>query len=535
MLVFIWGYRKMLKREQADKDEVIFETEIISFKNRVIQHRWVNNAVISAAVALPMLALAVPSTPRFIKGISLLLGSVFAFSSYSISNMRSDEEKIYSSYLEINKEQYKKSIANELATAQIFDEITNQINLRKSMVTLPPQAQLEYGDIYGIPQGLYSDLFDVAEDEPVIDNSHVKTSYVSGKSGVTTSKVTVNPLTVRYPQYIKEGSGWIEDLINLSLHPDMNKRHNHHFGIFGNTQDGKTTLCGYMVKMMSEKAQTTVVCHDAKSIPNTVGINNWMCEFTTKVDGYENTDTWLDVIDDYSQNQLTQANQLGNNLSDLPELVIIQDEANTVYGCGKGDGRYINGRMANNLVNSWKFAITNLAGCKGHMILMGQSPLRGDIGISTVARDNMCIVTMGSSCNYVLDPKNRTNFIKNPDKQMIDSLTVISQTLTKQGVRFALVIPTRGQPFIGLIPNLNKAGGDEGDIKNTPDTPDIPDIPNTPPDSNKDIIDNIREWISRCRDEGLTVDKEDIRNLWLRLTGEVLTDNGLDYLISILM
>lgn len=516
----------MLKRYESEHDEVIFETEINSFRNKVLQHRWVNQAVISAAVALPLMALGVPSTPRFIKGMSLGLGAIFGYASHSIAKMRENEEKIYSSYLEINKEQYKKSIVSELATAEIFQDITNQINLRKSMTNLPPQAQLEYGEMYGIPQGLYADLFEMGERESVNDDTVV--SHVdSGESGVMPATKVTNPLVAKYPEYIREGIEWIDGLVETSTHPDMNKRYNHHFGLFGGTQDGKTTLCGLMVKMMTDRVEATVICHDAKNTPTTgVGINSWLCDFTTKVDGYQNTETWLDILDDYSQQQLAMASQVGGNLEGVPELITIQDEANTVYGCGKGDGRYITSRMANSLLSSWKFVITNLAGCKGHMILMGQSPLRGDIGISTSCRDNMCIIAMGGSCNYVLDPKNRANFIRNPDKNLIDSLTVISQSLIKQGKRFALVIPTRGHPFIGLIPNIKKeAVGYEK--KQTE--------PNHPPASNTDIIENIREWYTQCQSEGIEIDKEDIRTLWHKLTGELLTDVGLDYLISLVI
>ena len=523
----------MLQRRESDNDSVIFETEINIFRIQVLQHRWINQAVISAAVALPLIALAVPSTPRFIKGMSLGLGAIFGYASHSIAKMRENEEKIYSSYLEINKEQYKKSIVSELATAEIFQDITNQINLRKSMATLPPQAQLEYGEMYGIPQGLYADLFQSDEREPVSDVAD--TSYVvSGESGVRVATKVSNPLVAKYPEYIREGMMWIEELVESSTHPDMNKRYNHHLGIFGGTQDGKTTLCGLLVKMMTERVEASVICHDAKNTPGGK-INNWMCEFTAKIDGYENTENWLELLDDYIQQQMAMASDVGGNLDSIPELIAIQDEANTAYGTGKGDGRYITARMANSLLSSWKFVITNLAGCKGHLILMGQSPLRGDIGISNSCRDNMCIITMGNSCNYVLDPKNRANFIRNPDKRMIQSLTVISQSLTKQGVRFALVIPTRGQPYIGLIPDIRKEA--VGTSKTSPDEPreEPREEPPPHPDSNTDILESIRLWYKQCQNEGLEVDKEDIRTLWQKLTGELLTDVGLNYLMSLVI
>lgn len=511
----------MLQRRKTDEDTVMFESEINGFRTQVHQHRWVNQAVIAAAVVLPMVSLAVPSTPRFIKGMSLLLGSVFGYASYTIAKMREDEEKIYASYLDINKEQYKRSLASEMATTEVYEEITNQINLRKSMATLPPQAQLEYAEIYGIPQGLYADLFSQpVGNTDVLDDSSSVGHPIDG--GVMKNKVTVHPLVQRYPQYVRDGHDWIDELVSASTHPDMNLRHNHHYGIFGFTQDGKTTLAGHLVNLLSSRQPTTVICHDAKNTPGN-NVNDWSCEFTVKIDGYENTDLWCDTMSQYVTRQLNEA-------GGVTELVIIQDEANTVYGRGRG-GAGVSPRLATRLLGEWQKAITNLAGCRGHMVFLGQSPLSTDVGLTTMARDNMCLLVLGKSTSYVLDKRNIGNFIRNGDRDMVESLSQICNYLLERRERFALVIPTRGQPFVGLIPNLRSP-------QSSPPSPTPPQESNplhSTPES--DIIIRIREWYHQCLSEGLSDDdmREDIRKLWKQLTGELLTDDGLDYLMSIII
>ncbi|MFM6917036.1 MAG: hypothetical protein ACKPKT_05600, partial [Dolichospermum sp.] len=253
-------------------------------------------------------------------------------------------------------------------------------------------------------------------------------------------------LAAQYPEYIRLDDRWVDELCDSSSCQNMSNRANHHFSFWGETQSGKSTLAGVFINKIAAKSQgaALVFGSDPKNY-----VTRWLCKFSRKFDGFkENLDQWVTFatkIIDARQEQFKD-NRKGEGLN---EIFLIQDEVNVVYGEGKGLPGQVPKETALNLCAMWNYIINFTAAMKIHGIFMGQNPLSGFTGFSRPALKNICFICLGKVSSYVLG--NPTGFL-NVKPEVIDLLKNVCELLDKQSVRYALVVPTRGNPCIALIP-----------------------------------------------------------------------------------
>lgn len=547
--------------------------EIDSLTLEIYQKRLINAAIVSIAISLPATALFVPNQPGNSKLFQLLTGSFAGLASAVISKSREDIENQYEAYLKLNRETNKLEIKNRFVKQQFTLDVAKDVSIAEFLKVngIHPQAIAEYVQRNNLPIGLIADV--LPQSTPASETQSTSTSSFQNQSVAKpnseildlhinkTASALIKAVAARYPDYVRIDEKWIDDLIKAASDQNMSKRFNHHFLIVAESQAGKSTLAGVIangIARLSEKPAVIAV-HDAKKKPGKKDITRWLCEFTYKVDGYENAVNWANLMETLASEQLDLVSESGGSCEGVRELILMQDEHNTVYGKGKGYGKFIDSDCATALQAQWLFATTNLAGAKGHFISMGQSPLSGDTGFSLPAMNNTCFIAMGETSSYILDAKNRSNYVRNISEEYLNVLQQTCELFQKEGLRYCLVRPTRGNPFVAIIPEFNvDAVGkqpqperspkpetvleveetEEPETETEPQTQRSPDV--TPASSVQSSIEDVykrmRKWLEMCYEKyGIYPHNDHIKQAWYEETGVMLTDPALEYLISKLM
>ena len=541
------------------------DSEIEALSKEAIEKRWIHGLIASASVVFPLMALIVPNQSVEAKLSQLGTGTLYGAASAYIARARDGLERRLESLLALNTDLHKSEVINRYAFAKLMGDITRDANLAQELLTkLPPSAAIEYAQRNQLPIGYFNHLLQPANEPPAsIEPSPVCKALPVAKpdSDVVDLHIDRKALSVienvakKYPDYIRVNAGWIDELIESSTRHDMKKRANHHFGIFAATQGGKSTLAGVLAKGIADRSQSPAIIaiHDAKKIEGLKDLTRWLCGHTYKIDGYKAADKWADLMDRLSHQQMVDAsNKGGGNCDGLRELVLIQDELNTCYGGGKGLVNQINVDTVRALQEQWQFAITNLAGSKGHIIFMGQTPLAGDTGITLAMQNNLALIMLGNTVSYILEPKNRANYIRNVSEEILDTMLKTAELMQSSGIRYCLVRPTVGNPYLAIVPEFDvdsigiDAGVDAVDCEENEDEDLWGDIPpqqqlsslieNEPTPASIDIetiIDLMRDWCNECFDSyGVYPTDEQISQAWQAQTGEILTDAGLKLLIE---
>ncbi|MCG6138946.1 MAG: hypothetical protein MET45_30925, partial [Nostoc sp. LLA-1] len=174
-----------------------------------------------------------------------------------------------------------------------------------------------------------------------------------------------------YPKYIRLDPDWIDELCIAASHQNMSKRSNHHFYFAGGTQSGKSTLAGVLINKIAAHSHgaAAVVGSDPKD-----GVTRWLCKFSRKFDGMETLGQWVTFASTLIDKRKEAIAQSGTD--PMPELFMLQDEVDSVYGGGKGFPGKVSKKQAEELQALWNYMIKFTAGLKCHGIFMGQSPLR---------------------------------------------------------------------------------------------------------------------------------------------------------------
>ena len=323
-------------------------------------------------------------------------------------------------------------------------------------------------------------------------------------------------LAAEHPEYIRIDNNWIDELCDSSALQNMSDRANHHFGLWGETQSGKSTLAGVIINKIAAQSQGAayVIGSDPKNF-----VTRWLCKFSRKFEGLETLPEWITfattIID--ARQQEYKNNRKGEG---LPEIFLIQDEVNVVYGGGKGlpgtGKKQVTKETALNLQGMWNYVINFTAAMKIHGVFMGQNPLSGCTGFSRPSYKNICFIALGKVSSYILS--NPADFL-NVKTDILDLLKEVCELLDKQSVRYALVIPTRGNPYIALIPVFN--------IDDLEQSQEPPHTSQPTPQDNINPYQIIKDWIKQL---GRNPTDSELIQAWQEVTGIALTSDALQLL-----
>jgi len=572
----------MLKKLTGLSGKPFLGDEIDQLAVEVIQKRFIQAALMISAAAFPITAAFVPNQPQPWKLGQLGLGSLLGLASAYVSKQREEGEIRYESNLKLNRSVYKHEVTNRYAKEQMIGDVARDASVKRALVQSVDAITLHgvfaYAERFGLPQGLFSDLVPA---QPPASEDEVKTARELKNIGIAspnqdlidthidkTAAAVIRSMAAKYPDYVRIDGRWVLELIESSTEHKMGKRANHHFLITAETQAGKSTLAGVLARGIAQRSQAPAVVagHDAKKIPGMKDITKWLCQFTEgyKIDGYVNSQKWATFLSGLMDEQFELGSEAGVTMEGVRELVIIQDELNTIFGGGKGLPGKIEQKTAEMLQGIWLYLVTNYAGLKTHGIFMGQSPLSGDTGFSRPSLKNLCFIAMGQNSSYILD--NPKNFLSHTNDEVLKVLSTACEMFEKEELRYALVRPTRGNAYVAIIPEFDTEGILNGNLDSLdvdseevvdddePETVAPQKAPvakvetqspkvtapweTTPPPASESsdvnlIFAKMKSWIEECYLQyGRYPRPEHIKQVWEAETKTILSETTLQYLLE---
>ncbi|MCG6138797.1 MAG: hypothetical protein MET45_30100 [Nostoc sp. LLA-1] len=467
--------------------------------------------------ASAVVCLSVPffvNTDRIMTGMLLGAGTISAGLFGLSAQISESKEKIYQS---LNKAELK-ALKQHLQGEAVYDNITTGIAAKRKVAAyinkLPVQERMRFMAEYGL-QGLVVLPEPPAKPtapRPGIPNPEIADIDETEVQEIVNPDVSANlqAIAQAYPKYIRLDPNWIDELCIAASHQNMSQRSNHHFYFAGGTQSGKSTLAGVLINKIAARSHgaAAVVGSDPKD-----GVTRWLCKFSRKFDGMETLGQWVTfattLIDKRKEAIAT------GGTDPMPELFLVQDEVDSVYGGGKGFPGKVSKKQAEQLQALWNYMIKFTAGLKCHGIFMGQSPLSGATGFSRPELKNVCFIAMGQTASYILD--NPKDFI-NVKAEVLQVLQHTCELLDEAGTRYALVVPTRSNPFVALIPEFEIAQMEQKPPQDT-----------TKAEESVDWYEAIKEWADIL---GRRPTPDELKQAWNKLTGQQLNDKGVSLLME---
>ena len=468
-----------------------------------------------------------PSLNNEVKLIQQLFGLFSGACFTAEAYRRKHKEKFYKSIEDANHAIVKEQLKGTFTYEQCKNAIESKRELAGYVNRLPEMERGRWMQSYGL-QGLVElpEIQQAVIDEPrqlagsrTIPNPEIATVDERVVQAIInpSTRQLLEELAAQYPSYIRIDDEWVDELCESSARQKMSERANHHFSFWGETQSGKSTLAGVFINKIAAKSQqpAMVFGSDPKNY-----LTAWLCKFSRKFDGFKNNlDHWVTfatkVID--SRQDQFKHNRKGEGLG---EIFLIQDEVNVVYGEGKGLPGQVPKETAMNLCAMWNYIINFTAAMKIHGIFMGQNPLSTYTGFSRPALKNICFLALGKVSNYVLT---KMSELLNVKAEILDLFSQVCELLDKEEVRYALVIPTRGNPFIALIPVF--------DIDAMEQTNDSQDEPQ-PQKNTADYYVILVQWVKSL---GRQPTADELKAAWKHLTEQELNDKGVELLTTKLM
>jgi len=528
----------------------LFNSHIDELSLECYQKRLMQTAISFGAVCSVGAALIAPNQPKQQLGWQLFLGSALGFTSAYINQSRRDVEARFKSFTEMNREQFKSNIKNEFKMASAQTDIMGELKLAQFIRTLPPSAQERYSlrfQLEGLGLGGR-----VIEDSEELSNQGGSQSFQGRANNLASpnleikeqiidkdNKAILKNLSSQYPKLLRTDGEWVQELIVSSSNPIMSKRLNHHFYICGETQSGKSTLAGVIAEGIASLSQSpsVIAIHDAKKEPGGLDITSWLCGWTEgyKIDGLAATEQWYSLASRLSQEQTKEVSKIGSSCEGVRELILIQDEVDSIFGKGKGFGEIIPKKLAERMQTFWMYSIKYLAGLRGHMIFMGQSPLSEDTGFNRPSLSNLCFICLGQTTDYILN--NPKDFLKHMTEEEINLLKQFCKLFEDMGVRYALVRPMKGSAYVAIIPHFAKKENEisplvveNEDEKISELSSEIQDTPKNSTQessnqggSNKEIYEALVEWCLLLKEEiGHFPSPSDIQSAYKEATGNDL-------------
>jgi hypothetical protein len=470
-----------------------------------------------------------PYQNNSVKLIQQLYG-LFSAVSFTVSAYtRKQKEQTYQAIGNANHKIVTEHLKGIFAYEQSRQQIESKRDLASYVNSLPMIERDRWVRDYGlhglvdIPQMQEA----VIEQQPMqLPSSGISIPYPD-ISGVNEDMVQsiINPspmakiqaIAEQYPEYIRIDNGkWIDDLCDSASLHNMSDRANHHFMLVGGTQSGKSTLAGIIInKIAAQSHGPAIVLGSDPKDPGT----RWLCRFSRKFDGIKQLPQWITFATKVIESRKEDVANNGGSTDGIPELFLLQDEVDTVYNGGKKSANLITKETVDNLQSLWFMIAKFTAAFKCHGIFIGQSPLSEATGFSRPNIKNLCFIALGQMSSYILgNPKDFVNV--KPD--VLEALNLVCELLNKDNRRYALVVPTKGNPYVALIPQFDI----ESLKQNNTTTPPQPQS-----SQENDWYRLIKEWSSKLNRRP---SKEELRAQWENLTGIMLNDKGISHLMEML-
>lgn len=440
-----------------------FAREKKCFEPLIISERILLGLLGATAVIGTTLPILFPSQIKEVKLIQNVWGLASSLCFSAECYRRQRKEKTYQAIEEANFQIVNEQLRGTFTYEKAAQEINSKRELAARINRLPVEERGRWSQQYGlhglvelpqIQQAVIEQPRQLPSSQSSIPNPEVAAFDEDAVQAIVNPGVmaVLQELATEYPEYIRIDDYWIDELCDSSAIQDMGNRANHHFGLWGETQSGKSTLAGVIINKIAAQSQGAayVIGSDPKNF-----VTRWLCKFSRKFEGLESLSEWITfatkIIDE--RQQQFEHNRKGAGLS---EIFLVQDEVNVVFGGGKGlpgtGKKQVTKETALNLQGMWNYVINFTAAMKVHGVFMGQNPLSGCTGFSRPSYKNICFIALGKVSSYILS--NPADFL-NVKTDILDLLKEVCELLDKEGVRYALVIPTRGNPYIALIPVFN--------------------------------------------------------------------------------
>jgi len=493
----------------------IFSSDIHSLKLQTVQKRLMQAGITLTAVALPLTALIAPNQSTDMKLWELGLGSLFGGAGAFVAREREDIENRHSSFLDLHREHERGSIKNEFAFHSATQEIRGELNLAGAINALrQPPVMARYMNKFQL-QGL------IALPEPKSED------LKSAEPEWLNSPFQYTPASQLKPGEEQASADWIIQIVTDAIAP-YSKRNHQHLIINAPTQSGKSTLAacfiGLFCKALGGRVTTLVI--DPKHSDT-----NWLVPvdfggFESAYNGLKKAIAELD-----KRKELARAAQSKGLLKpDFERFLIILDEWNILYGGGKGYAQIISKEMAEEMLADVQRLLNESAFLNMTLVLIGQSPLSGDNGLSRPIMENATRVTLNKTAIRWLNDKDFPNVeLKAPFKKKINGWL-------KDKRRCALVVPMSGEPFCSLIPVINLDffneqfnEDEESAIETTADTSPETTEPTEKPRPN--LLEMITKWYAGVVFEfGHEPNDGTLLAAWKELTGSDLSEEALNFL-----
>ena len=291
--------------------------------------------------------------------------------------------------------------------------------------------------------GLVSFGFMVKElsDKPLIESPITPPQQIQSAPQFVNNVNVRNVAVARSPQSQSQArpsrtvddSEWMDDtgawILSMMFGDDGLKRQ--HYKVDGVTQSGKTTFSEYLLSILSnEHPLTEKLLIDPKYRK---GKPNW--SFNPYCSDIEKVPK---ALDDFAK-EIVERQQSESDYGEMSPIVFVIDEWDWIYT-----------EYGKNAVAKLRKLIKVGAELGCYVVLIGQSPLSTDSGLSTSDFDQLVRISIGKAAIKVLN-----NAAQFPFKNR-DELLIKAETLFNNGQRFALVQEHGTTPRLEIIPQIIK-------------------------------------------------------------------------------
>ena len=285
------------------------------------------------------------------------------------------------------------------------------------------------------------------QSQPVVINNNNRVVAVNQRSPQDRVQQPKPSRSVDDSELMEDTGAWI---LKMMFGDEGLKRQ--HYKIEGVSQSGKTTFVEYLLSLMSGEDPTTekllIDPKYRKAKPN------WSfppyCSFIGSVP--KALKDFVSEVEERQQSETDFADQ-------FPKIFVV-DEWDWIY------------------TDFGKDALRNLrklikvgAELRCYVVLLGQSPLAKDTGLSTSDFDQMVRISIGKVAMKVLNNPAHFAFSNR------DELLTKAEQLYTTGQRFALVQEHGQNPRLEIIPKIVKPNQDDNDIEDDQDAPNDKVIP----------------------------------------------------------
>jgi hypothetical protein len=311
---------------------------------------------------------------------------------------------------------------------------------------------------------------------------------------------------------IKPDMQWIVDIAEKScLH--LGKRSNQHFKIDGGSQSGKSTFISLLIALISKKSEKIQINLIDPKYPMT----QWQLKpsfvgFDQVVDGINTAIAELD-------NRKKMSMNAAKNNQALPEFtryLVIVDEWDTIWSNGQGYADVIDKKTAMKLKGNLQRILKESAAYNMSLILVGQSPLSTDNGFSRSSLNSATRIVLG---NEALKWSQDAGF---PFKSIAGRLSNELEEIISSGARVALIAPNLGSsPYVKEIPHI--------DLQELFGKNEVPKVQDEALTDTQKAFKVIQDWVGKRENTPTAIE---VLEVWEKLTGEKLNENGLKYLME---